>query len=159
MEIAKQITNIPYDELTIGQSASMVKKITMNDLVLFGCLTGDTNPVHFDSEYAKNTRFKTRIAHGMISGGLISGVLGMQLPGTGTIYINQSLNFCYPVYIDDIITVTITVKEKKEKNRVILNCVCTNQNDKVVTEGSAEVIAPVEKITCPAINLPNIVLN
>lgn len=159
MEITKNITNIPYDELTIGQSASMVKKITTNDLVLFGCLTGDTNPVHFDSEYAKNTRFKTRIAHGMISGSLISGVLGMQLPGTGTIYINQSLNFCYPVYIDDTITVTITVKEKKEKNRVILNCVCTNQNDKVVTEGYAEVIAPVEKVTTHAFNLPNITLS
>jgi len=150
------ITNIPYDELTIGQSASMVKKITNDEVVLFGCLTGDANPVHFDSEYAKNTRFKTRIAHGMLSGSLISAVLGMQLPGTGTIYLNQSLNFCYPVYIDDAITVTVTVKEKKEKNRVVLECVCTNQNGKIVTEGQAEVIAPAEKITCQTFSLPKL---
>src|SRR5579863_1481539 len=148
------ITNIPYSELAIGQSASMIKKITNDDVVLFGCLTGDINPIHFDSEYAKNTRFKARIAHGMISGSLISAVLGMQLPGTGTIYLNQTLNFCYPVYIDDTITVTVTVKEKKEKNRVVLDCICTNQNGKVVTEGQAEVIAPAEKITCEAVNLP-----
>lgn len=152
----RSITNIPYDELTIAQSASMVKKITNDEVVLFGCLTGDANPVHFDSEYAKNTRFKTRIAHGMLSGSLISAVLGMQLPGTGTIYINQSLNFCYPVYIDDTITVTVTVKEKKEKNRVILDCICTNQNGKVVTEGQAEVIAPAEKITCQTFSLPKL---
>jgi 3-hydroxybutyryl-CoA dehydratase len=150
------ITNIPYGELAIGQSASMAKKITNDEVVLFGCLTGDANPVHFDSEYAKNTRFKTRIAHGMLSGSLISAVLGMQLPGTGTIYINQSLNFCYPVYIDDTITVTVTVTEKKEKNRVVLSCVCTNQNGKVVTEGQAEVIAPAEKITCQTFNLPKL---
>jgi acyl dehydratase len=153
------ITNIPYDELAIGQSASMVKKVTDNDVILFGHLTGDINPVHFDSEYAKNTRFKTRIAHGMLSGSLISAVLGMQLPGTGTIYINQSLNFCYPVYLDDTITVTVTVKEKKEKNRVILNCVCTNQNGKVVTEGQAEVIAPAEKVICQAFSLPRLQLS
>jgi acyl dehydratase len=148
------ITNIPYDELTIGQSSSMEKQITNEIVTLFGCLTGDANPIHFDSEYAKNTRFKTRIAHGMISGSLISAVLGMQLPGTGTIYLNQLLNFCYPVYLDDTITVTVTVKEKKEKNRVILDCVCTNQNGKVVTEGQAEVIAPGEKINIKAFSLP-----
>lgn len=159
MDVIQNVTNIPYDELVIGQSASMVRKITSNDLVLFGCLTGDTNPVHFDSEYAKKTRFKTKIAHGMISGSLISGVLGMQLPGTGTIYLNQSLSFCYPVYIGDTITVTITVREKKEKNRVVLNCVCTNQDDKIVTEGHAEVIAPAEKVTFSPISLPNIALN
>ena len=159
MESVRNITNIPYNELTIGQSASMVKKITDTDLVLFGCLTGDANPVHFDSEYAKNTRFKSKIAHGMISGSLISAVLGMQLPGTGTIYVNQSLNFCYPVYLDDTIKITLTVKEKKEKNRVVLSCVCTNQDNKIVTEGHAEVIAPTEKITCQAFNLPSYTLN
>jgi acyl dehydratase len=154
MAMTRSITNIPYGELTIGQSASMEKKITNDDIILFGCLTGDTNPVHFDIEYAQTTRFKTRIAHGMLGGSLISAVLGMQLPGTGTIYLGQSLNFCYPVYLDDIITITVTVKEKKEKNRVVLDCVCINQNGKVVIQGQAEVIAPAEKITCQATKLP-----
>ncbi|MCC2626336.1 MAG: pta 1 [Burkholderiales bacterium] len=158
MDTSGIITNVPYDALIVGQSASMEKKITNEDITLFACLTGDINPVHFDMEYAKTTRFKTRIAHGMLGGSLVSAVLGMQLPGTGTIYLSQSLNFCYPVYLDDIITVTVTVKEKKEKNKVVLDCICTNQNGRVVIQGEAEVIAPADKITCKVTNLPKIKL-
>ena len=110
-------------------------------------MSGDVNPAHFNREYAKNTMFKDVIAHGMWSGSLISTVLGTQLPGPGTIYLSQSLKFSRPVYIGDEITVTVTVLEKKEKNRLVLECKCTNQKNEIVTSGTAEVIAPSEKLS------------
>ena len=96
-----------------------------------------------NEEYAKNTAFKTRIAHGMLSAGFISAVLGTQLPGPGTIYLNQDLRFTKPVHFGDTITATITVEELvKEKNRAILKTVCTNQDGDVVVEGVAKVMPP-----------------
>ncbi len=144
-----ELNNLTYNEIEVGQQVSLVKTLTESDIALFGYMSGDVNPAHFNKDYASNTMFKDVIAHGMWSASLISSVLGTQLPGPGTIYLSQGLKFSKPVYIGDTVTVTITVTEKKERNRVILDCKCVNQNNEIVTSGSAEVIAPTEKICLP----------
>jgi 3-hydroxybutyryl-CoA dehydratase len=131
------------DELAVGQTASFTKTVSESDVYLFAGITGDFNPAHVNETYAKNTAFKTRIAHGMLSAGLISNVLGNQLPGPGTIYMQQQLNFRAPVAIGDTITATIEVIEiLREKKRVRLKTVCTNQNDVVVLDGEALISPP-----------------
>lgn len=149
----RELHNVTYSELTVGQSASLVKQLTTNDIALFGYMSGDVNPAHFNREYAQNTMFKDVIAHGMWSGSLISSVMGTQLPGPGTIYLSQSLKFSRPVYVGDEITTQVTVLEKKDKNRVVLECKCINQKNEVVTSGVAEVIAPTETVKLPATKL------
>ena len=134
---------ITIDEMTIGQSASFTKTITETDVVLFGGITGDLNPAHFNEEYAKNTFFKGRIAHGMLCASFISTVLGMHLPGPGTIYMKQDLKFLAPVQFNDTVTATCTVKEiNKEKNRVVMDCKVVNQEGKDVIVGDALVSPP-----------------
>jgi len=131
------------NELQLGQSASFTKTITESEVKLFAELSGDSNPAHMDEDFAKNTMFKGRIAHGMLCGSLISTVLGMYLPGPGSIYIKQELKFMAPVYFGDTLTATCSVKEKiEEKNRVILDCKVTNQNDVVVIRGEAIIMPP-----------------
>lgn len=126
------------EELEVGQQASFSKTISETDVYMYAGITGDVNPAHIDETYAKETRFRTRIAHGMLSAGLISAVLGTQLPGPGSIYVSQMLEFKAPVYIGDTITAKVTVKElKKEKNRVLLKTSCYNQNGDLVTDGAA----------------------
>lgn len=130
------------EELKIGQSASISKTVTEADVVLFAGISTDFNPAHLDEEYAKTTQFGGRIAHGMLSVGFISAVLGTQLPGPGTIYLGQTLKFRAPVRIGDTVTATATVKELiVEKNRVILDTVCT-VGGKVVIEGEATMMPP-----------------
>ena len=137
------MTSYTMDELKMGQSASYTKTITESDVKLFAELSGDSNPVHLDDDFAKNTIFKGRIAHGMLCGSLISTVLGMYLPGPGSIYLKQELKFMAPVYFGDTLTATCSVKEKVvEKNRVILDCKVTNQNDVVVISGEATIMPP-----------------
>ena len=127
----------------VGQSASMTKTISETDVYLFAGITGDLNPAHTNEEYAKNTHFKTRIAHGMLSGGLISAVLGMHLPGPGTIYTGQTLKFLAPVHIGDTITATAEIKSLDlERGRVTLTTTCTNQDGTVVTTGEAMALLP-----------------
>jgi len=134
---------ITIDEMTIGQSASFAKTMTETDVGLFGGITGDLNPAHFNEEYAKNTFFKGRIVHGMLAASLISTVLGMHLPGPGTIYMKQDLKFLAPVHFNDTITATCTVKEiNKEKNRVVLECKVVNQAGEDVIVGDALVSPP-----------------
>ena len=145
--------NVTYTELEVGQKATLTKQLTKQDIALFGYMSGDVNPAHFDPEYAQGTMFKDVIAHGMWSGSLISAVMGTQLPGPGTIYLSQSLKFSRPVYVGDEITTEVTILEKKEKNRVVLECKCINQKNEVVTSGTAEVIAPIEKVSHEALNL------
>lgn len=149
----KMLHNVTYDEMSVGQTAELTKSLTSEDIALFGYMSGDVNPAHFNQEYAKNTMFKDVIAHGMWSGSLISTVLGTQLPGPGTIYLNQSLKFSRPVYIGDKVKVQVTVLEKNDKNRVKLECKCINQDGQVVTSGVAEVIAPTEKVKLSATKL------
>ncbi|MCL2415779.1 MAG: MaoC family dehydratase [Defluviitaleaceae bacterium] len=131
------------DEISIGQSASFAKTVTETDVYMFAGITGDLNPAHINEEYAKTTIFKGRIVHGIFAAGLISAVLGMQLPGPGTIYLKQDLKFTAPVRINDTITATCTVKEKNdEKNRVVLDCVVKNQEGVTVLTGEALVMPP-----------------
>jgi 3-hydroxybutyryl-CoA dehydratase len=128
------------EDLKVGQSASVSKTITDADIVLFSGVSTDTNAVHLNEEFAKTTIFGGRIAHGMLSAGLISAVLGNRLPGPGTIYLGQTLKFKAPVKPGDTVTATATVKEViVEKKRAVLETVCT-VNGKVVIEGEATML-------------------
>ena len=130
-------------ELKVGQSDSFSKTITETDVYLFAGITGDLNPAHVDEEYAQNTRFGKRIAHGMLSAGLISNVLGTKLPGPGTIYLGQQVDFKAPVYFGDTVTAVVEVEELiPEKNRAILHTSCRNQEGVIVVEGKATVMPP-----------------
>ncbi|MCU0492390.1 MAG: MaoC family dehydratase [Chloroflexaceae bacterium] len=121
-----------------GQRASMRKTITEADVVLFGCVTGDQNPLHTDELTARETRFGRRIAHGMLAAGLISAVLGMRLPGPGTIYLNQSLSFKKPIFIGDTITTTVEVMSiREDKPIATLKNTITNQDGETVVEGES----------------------
>jgi phosphate butyryltransferase len=151
------IENRPYNELKVGDSASLSRTLTAEDIKIFAIMSGDVNPAHLDEEYAANSQFKKVIAHGMWSGNLISTVLGTMLPGPGTIYLNQSLRFVRPVCIGDTVTVTVQVAEMQdEKHRLKLDCIVTNQNNEKVVTGVAEVIAPTEKISRQCVELPEI---
>ena len=150
------ITNKTYDEITLGDSASLTRQLTRKDIELFATITGDINPAHLDEEYAKSDMFHKIVAHGMWGGSLFSTLLGTQLPGPGTIYLSQTLKFLQPVALGDHITVTVTVTEKKEHHRLVLSCSCINQLGNEVITGSAEVLAPTEKVCRPAVTLPHI---
>jgi 3-hydroxybutyryl-CoA dehydratase len=133
------------EDLAVGQSASVSKTITDADIVLFSGVSTDTNAVHLNEEFAKSTIFGGRIAHGMLSAGLISAVLGNRLPGPGTIYLGQTLKFKAPVKPGDTVTATATVKEViVEKKRAVLETVCT-VNGKVVIEGEATMLCTSKK--------------
>lgn len=130
-------------QLSIGQSASFSKTIGEYDVYAFAGITGDLNPAHINQEYAASTRFQGRIAHGILSAGLISAAIGMQLPGPGTIYLGQTLSFRAPVYIGDTITATVTVAAiDTDKGCVELDTLCTNQAGVTVIAGSAKVMPP-----------------
>ena len=131
------------DELRIGETHRFAKTISESDVYGYAGITGDLNPAHINEQYASNTFFKTRIAHGMLTAGFISAIIGTQLPGPGTIYIGQTLNFKAPVRIGDTITASVEVSEIiKEKNRVKLKTVCVNQEDTIVLDGEAIVSPP-----------------
>ncbi|PJB69305.1 MAG: enoyl-CoA hydratase [Alphaproteobacteria bacterium CG_4_9_14_3_um_filter_47_13] len=151
------IENKTFDEIDIGDTASVEQMLTQKDIQLFAVMSGDVNPAHLDEEYARSDMFHEIIAHGMWGGSLISTVLGTRLPGPGTIYLGQTFRFLKPVAIGDMITARVTVKEKDEKRkRLILTCVCLNQNGKEVITGEAEVIAPTKKVKRKRIRLPEI---
>ncbi|MGC4116285.1 MAG: MaoC family dehydratase [Myxococcales bacterium] len=128
----------------VGDQATQSRTVTEADVVIFGGVTGDLNPAHFDEAWAKNTRFGGRIAHGMLTAGYISAVLGMKLPGPGTIYMSQTLKFTAPVKIGDTITAKVEVVEIIENKRMRLATTATNQEGKVVLEGEALVMPPKE---------------
>lgn len=131
------------NEIAIGDNASFTKTISESDVYNFGGITGDLNPAHFNSEYAKGTFFKERIAHGMLVSSLFSTCFGMYLPGPGAIYLGQEVKFTKPVYFGDTITATVTAIEKVEdKNRVIFECEATNQNGDTVIIGKATLMPP-----------------
>ncbi len=131
------------DELKVGDAAEFTKTISESDVYLYAGVTGDLNPAHIDEEYAKKTFFKTRIAHGMLSAGFLSTVLGNRLPGPGSIYIRQDLRFLAPVRIGDTITARAEVIEIiPEKNRARLATFCLNQDGAKVLDGEAVVSPP-----------------
>jgi len=130
------------DELRVGMTAEIGHKVSEADIVDFARVTGDNNPVHLDEAYAQGTPFKGRIAHGMLTAGLISAVLGTKLPGPGCIYMSQTLAFRAPVRIGDTVTTRVTVKEViADKRRVKLETVCL-VNDKSVLDGEALLMVP-----------------
>jgi 3-hydroxybutyryl-CoA dehydratase len=130
-------------ELTIGQKASFQKTISESDVYLYAGITGDINPAHIDEETSKNSIFKGRIAHGMLTAGLISAVLGVHLPGPGTIYMSQELKFTAPVRFGDTIKAQVEVLEiNAQKNRVTLATTCHNQEGVKVLDGKAIVMPP-----------------
>ena len=151
------IENRTFDEIVIGDSASVSRTVSQRDIDLFAVVSGDVNPAHMDPAYAETDMFHKVIAHGMIGAGLISNVLGTKLPGPGTIYLGQDLRFLYPVSIGDTITATLTVAEKRpEKGNLVLQCRCVNQNGETVITGTAHVRAPTEKVRRPRIELPEV---
>ncbi|MCF6776604.1 MaoC family dehydratase [Thiotrichales bacterium 19X7-9] len=133
-------------QIKIGQKASFSKTITETDIYLFAGVSGDLNPAHINEEKAKNTRFKKRIAHGMLTASFISTVIGMQLPGPGTIYLEQSIRFKAPVYIGDTIKAVVEITALDiDKNRVQLDTFCYNQDGELVVEGNALVMPPLKE--------------
>src|ERR1700722_4336944 len=132
------------DDLKPGMSAEFTRTVSENDVILFGEVSGDTNPVHFDEAFASTTPFKGRIAHGVLTASYISTVLGMQIPGPGTIFLGLNIRFKAPVRIGDTVTAVCTVRDVvAEKRRVIFDCVC-KMGDTVVIEGEATVMPPAQ---------------
>lgn len=140
--------NFSYDELQPGQQATYSRTIEQRHIQLFAAATGDTNPVHLDPHYAASTEFGEPIAHGMLTGGLISAALALVMPGPGTVFLSQQLRFRTPVRVGDTVTIELTVAEKRDRLRwVSLQCRAVNQDAKVVATGTAEVIAPAARQT------------
>ena len=142
MALADELRGKYVDEIDVGATAVFAKTVTEADIVLYAGISGDTNPVHLNEELAKGTMFKTRIAHGMLSAGFISAVLGTKLPGPGAIYLGQTLKFKAPVKIGDTVVTRCTIKElTPEKRKAKFDTVCTVRG-KVVLEGEADVMVP-----------------
>ena len=136
---------ICIEDLEIGMSRHLRKEVTDRDIELFAEVSTDHNPVHLDEDYAQETMFHGRIAHGMLTAGLISAVIGEQLPGHGTIYMKQSLSFMAPVRPGDVVFAQVTVKDiEHAKRRVALDCRCM-VGDTTVLKGEALVLAPSRK--------------
>ncbi|AVP55998.1 enoyl-CoA hydratase [Clostridium tetani] len=131
------------ETIKIGDKASFTKTLTETDVYLFAGISGDLNPAHVNQIESEKTMFKGRICHGILVSSLISTVLGMYLPGPGTIYLSQDLKFVAPVKIGDTVTATVQVTERnEERNRLILKTVVINEDGKVVVEGQAKVMPP-----------------
>jgi phosphotransacetylase/acyl dehydratase len=154
------IENKTFTELKVGDSAELIRTLKPEDIELFAAMSGDVNPAHVDADYAKSDMFHKIIAHGMWGGALISAVLGTELPGPGTIYLDQSLSFRHAVGLGDTVTVRVTVAEMKpEHNHVTLDCLCINQRGETVIKGQALVVAPTEKVRRPRTALPEVHLH
>lgn len=151
--------NVTYDELHVGQSARLLRTVTLEDIQAFAAVSGDINPAHLNSEYANATLFNGVIAHGMLGAALISALFGTRFPGPGTIYLGQDLKFTKPVRIGDTLTVAATVSEKDDiKKRVAMDCLVTNQKGDVVLKGMARLMPPTHKVRVPKVNAPRIQL-
>lgn len=141
METKLNQGELKYEDIKIGDKDSYTKTITDEDIVQFAKLTGDFNPIHIDQEYAEKTFFKDRIAHGILSGSIISTVIGMKLPGPNTIYLSQNFKFIKPVKIGDTIKAIVEVVEKRDDKRIIkLKTQVFNQREEIVVDGDAAVM-------------------
>jgi len=137
------VTGKRIDQMQVGDAAEFAKTVMETDIYLYAGITGDFNPAHVNEAYAKNTFFKTRIAHGMLTAGFVSAIIANQLPGPGTIYMKQELSFLAPVRIGDTITARVEVLELlAEKNRVRLKTTCSNQDGVTVLTGEGLVSPP-----------------
>ena len=159
LSTVEYIENVTYDDITLGQTARLLRTLTLADIQAFAAVSGDTNPAHLNAEYANDTLFHGVIAHGMWGGALISALLGTQFPGPGTIYIDQILHFTRPVHVGDTLAVTVTVVSKDDvKKSVALDCQVTNQKGDHVLHGLANVLAPTQKMRLPKVHAPRIQL-
>jgi len=142
---SNEMTGKTIHQLRVGDFAEFAKTVAETDIYLYAGITGDFNPAHINEQYAAQTFFKTRIAHGMLTAGFVSTAIAMKLPGPGTIYLKQELNFLAPVRIGDTVTARVEVMELiPEKNRVRLMTTCTNQEGTRILEGTALVSPPKE---------------
>ncbi|KAB2835201.1 MAG: bifunctional enoyl-CoA hydratase/phosphate acetyltransferase [Caedimonadaceae bacterium] len=158
-EQSKILNNITFDEIVVGQSACLTRKLTEQDISLFALVSGDVNPAHLNKEFAEKSFFHGIIGHGMWSGALISTVLGTVLPGPGTVYLEQDMRFRRPVRVGDSITVRISVKSKDSREPIVtFDCVCLNQMGEIVVEGTASVLAPIQKVSIESPSLPAVQL-
>jgi len=133
---------IPLEQISIGMTASYSQTVTDSDIKGFAGISGDRNPVHVDEVYAENSRYKKRIAHGLMTASYFSALFGTKIPGEGCVYVSQSLNFKRPVYIGDTVTATVEVtKVDMDKKRVFFKTTC-KVNNKIVTDGDAEIFIP-----------------
>jgi acyl dehydratase len=148
------IRNRTFDEIAVGDHASIERTLTAADIQLFAAMSGDISPQHSDAE---STRFNGVIAHGMWGAALISALLGTRLPGPGTVYVAQTLKFQAPVHVGDTLTVSVTVTSRDPASHgITLDCVCVNQHGQVVIDGVANVTAPNERIERPRGTLPQV---
>lgn len=160
MEPPRFIENRTFDEIAVGDTASLTRTLQAQDISLFALASGDVNPAHLDRDYAAEDRFHGVIAHGLWGGSLISAVLGTELPGPGAVYLSQSLRFLHPVRIGDTVTARVTVRAKEAADqRVRLDCVCLNAQGETVITGEAEVLAPADKVRRPRVLLPEVHLH
>ena len=149
-----------FDEIHVGDSSSLIRTLRAEDIQLFAIMSGDMNPAIVDAEFAHSGMFREVIAHGMWSASLISTTLGTQFPGPGTILVDQALHFARPVTLGDTINVTVTVKQKFDHNHhIMFDCACTNQDGMQVVHGTAEVLAPTEKMRTKRVDLPDITIS
>ena len=159
-QLLEYIENRVYDEIKEGDTSTLIRTLRPEDIQMYAILSGDINPTHVDPEYARSSQFREVVAHGMWGGMLFSNVLGTQFPGPGTTYIDQSLHFEHSVRVGDTLTVTVTCKRKFDHNHhIIFDCDCKNQDNERVIHGTAEVIAPTEKIKRAKVALPELKLS
>lgn len=154
------LENKTFDEIQVGDKASVTRTLTFEDINLFAMASGDVNPTHLDLDYASKNGMGKVSGHSLWQGALVSNILGTQLPGPGTIYRRQELEFVRPVMLGDTVTVTVTVREKKAADHIILlDCESVDEDGKLVCKGLAEVIAPMEKIIRERATLPELHIN
>jgi len=150
------LTNRPYADLAIGDTARLTRLVSQNDINLFAAMSGDVNPTHMDAAYAATDAYGHIVVQGMWTASLISTLLGTELPGPGTVYLDQDLQFRHPVVPGDAITASVTVEAKHENQAVTLATRCVNQDGLEVLVGTARVKAPTEKLTVPRMDLPDV---
>lgn len=154
------IENRTFDEIQVGDSASLVRSLLQEDIQMFAVLSGDINPTHVDPAYASTSDFREVVGHGMWGGVLVSNVLGTQFPGPGSVYVGQTFNFEQAIRVGDTLTVTITCRQKFAHNHhIVFDCRADNQEGEVVLHGTAEVVAPLEKIRRAKISMPELKLS
>lgn len=153
-----KINTITYAAIEVGQKATIERTVEDKDILLFAAVSGDNNPIHLNADYAATTNFKQPIAHGMLSGAFISAVMACHLPGPGSIYLTQSLEFLRPVFIGDKLTIEIEVLEKLPKNKIRLATCIYNQRNKRVVAGEATALLADESQPVIMAELPKVTI-
>ena len=159
-EAPETLENITFDEIQVGDTARLSREVKREDIELFAVVSGDFNPSHLDDEFARSSTLGQVVAHGMLSGAMISAVLGNRFPGPGTVYVSQNLRFGSVVHVGDTLNITLTCLEKiADKQHVRIGCEVMNQNDVIVAQGEAVVAAPTSKIRRLQHALPDVMIN